>query len=163
MVRPAHHKFDFLSSSEGSTQKIAYEIGKKLKKGLLCLYGNLGSGKTTFVRGLAKSLGIRSKIQSPTFTYSRIHKGNRTLYHFDCYRIQSNDTLLRSELNEILEQQDSVIAIEWAERIQKYLPKDRIDVYFEYVGEETRRITIRNVAVVAVVARRRLATTAQTP
>lgn len=130
------------SKSHRETHALGKKLGTRLKNGLILLYGDLGAGKTTFIRGLAQGLGIRSRINSPTFTYSRIHKGKRSLHHFDCYRLKKEDFLISQELFEALEKKNTIIAIEWAERVQKYLPRERIEVYFEYVGEETRRITV---------------------
>lgn len=130
-----------ISSEE--TQEFAEKFAHRLKPGIICLYGELGAGKTTFVRGLARGLGIRSKISSPTFTYQRIHKGRLNLYHFDCYRLKGQDTLMLEDFREIMERDDGVIAVEWAERIEKFLPKNRTEIYFEHVDENTRKIRIR--------------------
>lgn len=142
MVRRAHHKFSFLSKSQDETKKLAQKLGRQLHRGFICLYGDLGAGKTTFVQGLAKGLGIRSRIQSPTFTYSRVHGTKSKLYHFDCYRLRKTDELFVHELHETLQRGDGVIAIEWAEKIASHLPEKRTDIHFEYINEKTRKITI---------------------
>ena len=141
-----------ISKSDAETREIGFKMGKKLsksssKKGfsaLLCLYGELGTGKTTFIRGLAKGLGIASRITSPTFTYQRVHGGKPKLYHFDCYRLSGPDELLMHDLHEALENKDGVIAIEWSEKIKHHLPEKHIDIYFEYVDENVREIKISN-------------------
>lgn len=138
------------SKSAEDTVKLGEEVGKRLKRGFFCLYGDLGAGKTTFVRGLAKGLGIRGRVQSPTFTYNRIYRNHRSLrsprgrklYHFDCYRLSKSDELFIHEVNEAQERGDGVIVIEWAQNIKKSLPKNRTDIYFEYAGRETRRIKL---------------------
>lgn len=140
------------SRSENDTVKLGEELGKKLKRGFLCLYGDLGAGKTTFVRGLAKGMGIRSRVQSPTFTYQRIHRGRgrghgRKLYHFDCYRLSKPDELFIHEVNEAQERGDGVIVIEWAQNIAKFLPRKsisfpRTDIYFECISESSRKIKL---------------------
>ena len=129
-----------VSKSEKETQKIAESMGKELKHGVICLYGDLGTGKTTFVRGLAKGLGILSKIQSPTFTYLRVHTGKTKLYHFDFYRITKPDMMLISELNEAAQREDGIIAVEWPEKIADFLPKNHIKIEFEYIDADTRKI-----------------------
>lgn len=128
------------SSSDQETQEYGVRLGKKLTKGLICLYGSLGAGKTTFVRGLAKGLGVKSRVSSPTFTYQRIHKGRVKLYHFDCYRLEKPDTLILEELKEALSRNDGVVAVEWAEKIIDFLPKKRLDISFEYKTLACRKI-----------------------
>lgn len=140
------------SESDAETRDIGLKMGKKLaknfsKKGeiaILCLYGELGTGKTTFIRGLAKGLGIASRITSPTFTYQRVHFGKPKLYHFDCYRLSKPDELLLHDLHEAVSNSDGVIAIEWSEKIKRHLPEKHTDIYFEYVDENIRKIKIRN-------------------
>ena len=137
------------SKSDAETREIGFKMGKKLAKGtsvLLCLYGELGTGKTTFIRGLAKGLGITSRIRSPTFTYQRVHLGKPKLYHFDCYRLSKPDELLLHDVHEALENKDGVIAIEWSEKIRHHLPEKHTDIYFEYVDENTREIKIKKAA-----------------
>ncbi len=129
------------SSSDKETQEYGVQLGKKLAKGLICLYGSLGAGKTTFVRGLAKGLGVKSRISSPTFTYQRVHKGRVKLYHFDCYRLEKPDQLLVQELTEALVRNDGVVAVEWAEKIIDFLPQQRLDISLEYKTAECRKIT----------------------
>lgn len=136
------------SKSDAETRKIGFKLGEKLAKNffgksetaILCLYGELGTGKTTFVRGLASGLGIASRITSPTFTYQRVHSGKIKLYHFDCYRLSAPDELLMHDLNEAISNKDGVIAIEWSEKIQRHLPEKHTNIYFEYVDENTRKI-----------------------
>lgn len=132
------------SRNPHDTEKIALALAKNLRRGLLCLYGELGTGKTTFVRGIAKGFGIRTRVQSPTFTYERIYGTRPKLYHFDCYRIIQEDPLLLQSFQEAIERHDGLVVVEWADRISEFLPPQRIDVYFEYVDEYTRKITIYN-------------------
>lgn len=131
-----------VSASPKETQTIAESMGKKLKHGVICLYGDLGAGKTTFIRGLAIGLGIKSNIQSPTFTYLRVHTCKTKLYHFDFYRITKPDLMLISELNEVVQRKDGIIAIEWPEKIADYLPGNHTKVEFEYINSDTRKLTI---------------------
>lgn len=138
------------SKSDAETREIGFGLGKKLAKNfsknrlspVLCLYGELGTGKTTFIRGLAKGLGIASRITSPTFTYQRVHGGSPKLYHFDCYRLEGPDELLIHDLHEAVSNRDGIIAVEWSEKIKHHLPEKHTDIYFEYVDENEREIKI---------------------
>jgi tRNA threonylcarbamoyladenosine biosynthesis protein TsaE len=142
------------SKSQEETQKLGVEMGKSLKTGLLCLIGELGAGKTTFVRGLAKGMGIKSRIQSPTFTYQRVHTGKKKLYHFDFYRINGPDQLLINDLLEAYSNNDGIVVIEWAEKLSSFFPETfeksavsaptRKDIYFKYIDSDTREIKIKN-------------------
>jgi len=147
----------FITQSAEETQKIGENIVKSLKKTtVVALYGDLGSGKTTFVQGLAKGLGIKEKITSPTFNIIRQYKLKaksskgksetkklKALYHIDLYRIESTD-LKNLGIEEILNNKESLVVIEWAEKMKEFLPKEKIDIYFEYSDENKRKIIIIN-------------------
>ena len=128
------------------TQEFARDFAKNLKAGdVLCLYGNLGSGKTSFVQGLAKGLGITRRIISPTFIIARRYEiSDLNLYHIDLYRTQTLQDLLSIGIDEILEDDNNIVAIEWAEKLLDLMPKKRVDLKFEYIDENTRKITIEN-------------------
>jgi len=135
----------FVTKSSEETQKLAEQIGENLKGGeILALFGNLGAGKTTFVQGLAKGLGIKERIISPTFVLIRQHKTrDLVFYHIDLYRLQNLTELKELELEEILNNKDRIVVIEWAEKIRDLLPEKRIDIHFEYIDENKRKITIK--------------------
>lgn len=128
------------------TQDFASNLAKNLKGGdVLCLYGDLGSGKTSFVQGLAKGLGIEGRIISPTFIIARQYEmGDLNFYHIDLYRTQSMHDLLSIGMDEILENKNNIVAIEWSEKLLDLLPKKRIDLKFEYIGKEKRKIIIKS-------------------
>jgi len=128
------------------TQDFARDFAKNLKGGdVLCLYGNLGSGKTSFVQGLAKGLGITRRIISPTFIIARRYEmGDLNLYHIDLYRTQTLQDLRSIGMDEILEDDKNIVAIEWAEKLLDLIPKKRVDLKFEYIDENKRKITIKN-------------------
>lgn len=126
------------------TMEAGKKLGESLKSGLICLFGDLGAGKTTFIRGLSKGLGISSRIQSPTFTYQRVHTGKTKLYHFDFYRLEKPDQMLINEMNDAIGKQDGVIAVEWAEKILDFLPEKRTDVHFKHLGGDCREILIKS-------------------
>ncbi len=145
----------FITNSYGETQKLGEDFAKKLQGGdVIALYGELGSGKTTFAQGLARGLGIKQRIISPTFVIVREYKlktqkskvkttikNSKLFYHVDLYRIESSKEIEGLGLQEIISGRQNIVAIEWAEKIKELLPKERIDIYFEYIDEQKRRIT----------------------
>lgn len=135
-----------ISNNYLATQKIAQDYAKTLKGGsVVCLYGDLGAGKTTFVQGLAKGLGIKGRIISPTFIIVRKYnlEDNKTFYHLDLYRIEREQDLEGLGMEEILSDKNAIVVIEWAERLGSRLPQDRIDIYFENLDDNERQIIWR--------------------
>lgn len=135
----------YLSRSEAETRQIAANLGKNMKAPVfICLNGNLGSGKTVFAKGLAQAFGIENdKIKSPTYTFVRQYKAKKDVfYHFDFYRIEAADDLMRRDLEEIFSAKNAVIVIEWADHVRGILPDKRIEVKFEYVDGTTRKLSI---------------------
>ena len=128
--------------SEDETAAVARALAGSLSAGdVLLLSGNLGAGKTAFVRGLAAGLGINpDDVSSPTFTLVHEYRGGRlTLYHVDLYRL---DRAATEELGlEEMAVADGVLAIEWPDRLAHPLPA-ALDVRIEIVDEQTRRITV---------------------
>lgn len=114
------------------------------KGGILGLSGNLGSGKTTFTKGLALGLGIKKIISSPTFVvYSRYNiprSRKMQLYHFDLYRINNIAELVELGFQEIINNPKNITVIEWAEKIGKKLPKRTIRIKFEHGKRQQERI-----------------------
>lgn len=135
----------FFSSNIKQTQQIAQSLAKKIKSGdVLAFYGNLGSGKTTFIQELAKGLGIRRRIISPTFIIVRSYLLDRaTFYHTDLYRIESENDLLSVGIDQIISDKNSIVAVEWAEKLGKLLPLKRYDIAFDNLGGNKRKITIK--------------------
>lgn len=132
---------DFTSSSPEQTVRLGVRLGELLKpRDLLGLSGDLGSGKTTFARGVGRGWGAGSRVTSPTFTlvnhYPRQHDGC-TLYHIDCYRLESEGDIVTAGLEDIFET-DGAFMIEWPERIERWLPPDRLWIELAY-QTETRR------------------------
>lgn len=129
----------FKSKTEAKTQEIGREFSKQLHSGdIVCLYGDLGLGKTTFVKGVATGLGIFSRIISPTFTIIRKHG---EVYHIDLYRIEGISQLDVIGIQEILEDNTHIKLIEWPEKLQS-LPRKRWDIKFEMDKKNTRTINI---------------------
>lgn len=135
----------FKVNSLGQTKELASQIASNLKGGeVICLMGELGVGKTYFVKFFAEALGVKSEeVISPTFIYWRKHEGNDfRLNHFDFYRLENEDGSDDIGLAEALEDEKSVTIIEWADRVQERLPEDRVDIYIEYLGESERQFKI---------------------
>ena len=131
-----------MTASEEETQAVARELSATLRAGdVVLLSGDLGAGKTTFVRGLAEGLGIDPReVSSPTFTLVHEYRGNGlTLYHADLYRLESaaTDDLGLEEIGV----NDGVLAIEWPDRLSHELPGATV-VRLEMVNDSSRRITI---------------------
>lgn len=127
-----------VSKSKRETELIGAKLGGLLKAGdTVILKGDLASGKTTFTKGIGKALFIDEVINSPTFNILKIYEGFHTLYHIDAYRLENNDYDLG--LSEYID--EGVMVIEWPEYYEKYLPKEYIEVNFEYIDENTRNIS----------------------
>lgn len=139
---------EVVTSSIEETQEFAQEFAKSLKPGnIVALYGELGAGKTIFVQGLAKGLGFRGKVFSPTFIFMRPYKISnqkskiKTLYHIDLYRLEEIADLKNIGIEEFISEKNSVSAIEWAEKIEHLLPKKVIKIKMERISETERKIT----------------------
>lgn len=122
------------------------KIGTDLKPGVvLALFGDLGGGKTTFLQGVAEGLGIKERVLSPTFIVIRdyfLKNQSGRFFHLDWYRIDTQQQLVALGLEEIFSQ-ENIVAIEWADRGLGVLPKQRIEIYFEYCKKEkSRKISI---------------------
>lgn len=136
---------EYITNSEIETQKIGEKIAKKLKAGcVLALIGDLGSGKTAFTKGVARGLGIKDIITSPTFVLIKEYQtSNFTLVHADCYRIDRKSDAESTGLLEYLNRDDAIVVIEWAERVESILPKNTIKIKFEHLGENKRKIVVK--------------------
>jgi tRNA threonylcarbamoyladenosine biosynthesis protein TsaE len=132
-----------LSDSVEATQAIAERVTPSLAPAtVLALHGDLGSGKTCFVTGIARALGIDDPITSPTFTMINEYDGTRRLCHMDLYRIGDPDELFSLGLEDYIDN-DGITIIEWAERAGDLLPEDTIHILFEVLDSpDSRRITI---------------------
>lgn len=130
-----------VSSSSASTEQLAAQIGGRLKGGeVIELVSDLGGGKTTFVRGLARGFGSTDRVSSPSFTLSNQYQADQlTLYHFDFYRL-SEPGILRQELAEVLADPQAVTVIEWADIIEDVLPADKVTVRITASGDNERQL-----------------------
>lgn len=122
--------------SQDETALVATTLGKLLNGGeVLCLNGDLGTGKTAFTGGIAKGLEIDGYITSPTFTLVNEYMGRLPMYHFDVYRISDSDEMFEIGFDEYLES-NGVVIIEWAELIKDILPMEYISISIEKTFEE---------------------------
>jgi tRNA threonylcarbamoyladenosine biosynthesis protein TsaE len=134
----------YTSKSVEKTESIAAELAAALKGGeCLALYGNLGAGKTQFVRGLVRGLGGSPRsVSSPTFVLLNVYPGGRLkVFHLDAYRIGGADDFEAIGFGELLEQ-GGVVVVEWAERVRDLLPARCISVRIQPTGQTDRRIEI---------------------
>lgn len=131
----------FQTSSVEQTEELAARLGALLAPGtVLALWGGLGAGKTAFVRGLARGMGVRGRVSSPTFTLMRQHEGPVKLVHFDLYRL-SPDGLDELALDEWFGG-PWVCAVEWPQNAGELLPAERLDVTLETLEETARQVTL---------------------
>ncbi|MEI6562989.1 MAG: tRNA (adenosine(37)-N6)-threonylcarbamoyltransferase complex ATPase subunit type 1 TsaE [bacterium] len=133
------------SHSVGDTHKLARHLLKQVPGSMvLALHGDLGSGKTCFVQGLAAALGIDRPVTSPTFTLVHEYKGTRPLVHVDLYRLRDSLDALMLGLEEYFDS-SGITAIEWAERADDIFPAQTIHIFFETMAaSHSRRITIKS-------------------
>jgi len=138
----------FITKSYRQTQKLGESLAKEILEipaqkhaVVLALSGNLGGGKTTFLQGFAKGLGVKDKVLSPTFVIMKRFKVPsstfQSFYHFDCYRFKKAEDILELNFKEIISNPKNIVAIEWPERIKKVLPKNT--VWIKFTCPESRR------------------------
>ena len=164
-------KLKHITDNSFQTKKLGESFAKKIlrtqlknKAQVLELIGDLGSGKTTFLQGFAKGLGIKDKILSPTFVIMKKFKISRNshnshksrnsfkaskaptaptaFYHIDCYRIKKPKEFLDLGFKEIISNPKNIIAIEWSDQIKKILPKNTLIIKFDFIDENKRKIEI---------------------
>ena len=130
-----------ITHSKDETMSLAKNIAKKLPDGITITFtGDLGAGKTTFVRGLAEGLNIKEIVQSPTFNIMKIYlKGDRPLIHIDAYRLADIDTDIG--LDEYIGYETGITVIEWPMYIKKLIPEYRLEVEIRKLGNDDRQIT----------------------
>jgi tRNA threonylcarbamoyladenosine biosynthesis protein TsaE len=128
-----------VSTSTDDTARLAERLGARLRGGeVIELVSDVGGGKTTFVKSLAKGMGSTDTVGSPTFTISREYTaGELTLYHFDFYRLHEPG-IMAAELSEVLSDESAVVAIEWADIVEGVLPAERLTITITATGENER-------------------------
>ena len=148
-------KIEVISKSQKQTKKLGEKLAKKIisgkiKKRILALSGDFGSGKTTFVQGFAKGLQVKSKILSPSFIVMRrfeLYLENfKNFYHIDCYRIKEEKEILALGFKKIASNPENLVVIEWAEKIKKIIPKkNSLWIKFSICNLKERKISIENI------------------
>ena len=141
------------TNSVEQTKKLGILLGEELRTFsgsknhafCLALTGELGSGKTLFVQGLARGLGISSRIQSPTFVFMKRYGLKRSsfdnMWHIDLYRLEKDSELGAIGFSEVVTDRKNIVVVEWAERIRRHLPKDTLWIIFTHEKPESRLIT----------------------
>jgi tRNA threonylcarbamoyladenosine biosynthesis protein TsaE len=143
-----------ITNNFSETQKLGQDFAREilaLKRKepaiVLGLCGDLGAGKTTFLQGFAKGLGIKEIVNSPTFVILKRFKIKdvrfKNFYHIDCYRLENPEDILHLGFAEIISNPENIMAIEWPEKISKLLPKNIISIKFEHLEENKRKLTIQ--------------------
>ncbi|MBU1133237.1 tRNA (adenosine(37)-N6)-threonylcarbamoyltransferase complex ATPase subunit type 1 TsaE [Patescibacteria group bacterium] len=134
---------EVITNSTKETKDLAERLAKDIKPGVtLALYGDLGSGKTTFTRFLVEALGSDARVQSPTFVVARKYKN---INHIDLYRLTTKEEVRDIGIEEFLSDKEGINIIEWPELAEEFLPKDTVRIYFEYVDDEKRKIRIQDI------------------
>jgi len=137
---------EYIVNNIDETNKVAEDLVSKLKgKSVIALSGNLGAGKTTFVKAIANKLGVEENVTSPTFVLIKLYNTKdekiKKIIHVDCYRLDGKEDLYEIGLEDYLEYKDSLVVIEWADKIVN-LPDDIIKINIKIIGENKRNIKI---------------------
>jgi tRNA threonylcarbamoyladenosine biosynthesis protein TsaE len=127
----------------GDTARLAEQMGSRLRGGeVIELVSDVGGGKTTFVKSLAKGFGSTDSVASPSFTISREYaSGDKTMYHFDFYRL-NDPGIVANELAEVVGDPQGVIVVEWADIVEDVLPAEHVTIYIKSMGETAREFEI---------------------
>jgi tRNA threonylcarbamoyladenosine biosynthesis protein TsaE len=135
--------FTFDADNESATAAFGAALAKVLPGGTtVALCGTLGAGKTRLVQAIAESLGIdRHEVVSPTFVLVQEHHGRRVIYHIDTYRLRDEDEFLALGPEEFFDS-DGLVLIEWADRVEHCLPKERVQIDIEVTGPDSRRFEV---------------------
>ncbi len=133
--------YKITTKNESETIQLAENIeSEKFPNMVICLTGELGSGKTVFTKGFASAMGISETITSPTFCIIKEYEGEQYLYHIDAYRLDNK--IEGFDLQEYFNK-GGVVIIEWADSIKEHLPEERLDINIKVVGENTRVIILK--------------------
>ena len=134
------------TNSETETEQLAFDLTKKIQGGdIVALFGDLGWGKTTFTKGLAKALKIKEEITSPTFVImkkypTKFNGKNIEFVHIDAYRCENIEDAKSIGIEDYLNNKDTIVVIEWADKIKEILPSKIIQFKFKFIDENTREI-----------------------
>jgi len=132
----------YITNSERETEELGAKLARELPDGsVVAFYGELGSGKTAFVRGMARGMGIDALVNSPTFTIVNEYVGARSLFHFDMYRLGGADELYDIGWEDYLAR-NGVCAVEWSENVEDAFEGDEVVITFRKLDDTTREITV---------------------
>ena len=135
----------YYTNSDKETEALGEQFGRSVADGtVIAMYGDLGAGKTAFVRGMARGMGITERVSSPTFTIVNEYLGDRTLIHFDMYRLGSADELFDIGWEDYLAR-GAVCAVEWSENVEDAFYGDEVRLTIEKTSDTSRKITIEGV------------------
>lgn len=135
------NSFEFISRSPEQTKRIGARLGSQLKKGdLICLYGELGAGKTTFIQGLVQGWGCGDLVTSPTFVLVNQYRrpDGAEIHHLDAYRLVNEKEAEVLDLDGLMDQ--GILLVEWPERIKKALPGEHLLIEMHWIADEQRRM-----------------------
>ena len=137
---------EYMTRNESETEALGERLARSLPSGgaVVALYGELGAGKTAFVRGMARGLGVTERVVSPTFTIVNEYPGERELFHFDMYRLGGADELFDIGWEDYLVR-GGVCAVEWSENVPEAFDGSEICVSIDKIGDDERKITIEGV------------------
>jgi len=146
-------KLKYTTISLNQTKKIGEILAKEILSSPLKnsaftigLEGDLGGGKTTFLQGFAKGLGIKERVLSPTFVLMKKFSTSkfRNFYHIDCYRIKNKKEIMNLGFQKIISNPKNIVAIEWVDRIEKIIPQNTIWIIFKFIDKNKREIVIKS-------------------
>ncbi|MCJ7662718.1 MAG: tRNA (adenosine(37)-N6)-threonylcarbamoyltransferase complex ATPase subunit type 1 TsaE [Desulfobacterales bacterium] len=141
---PTDNTEKITSHTPQETEQLGSLLGSMLAKGdIIALCGELGTGKTTFVRGMARGMGLEeTEVASPSFTLVNEYEGPLRLFHIDLYRLEDEKELLGIDYEEYIKG-DGVVVIEWANRIPQAVPRDALWITLRYLGADCREVALR--------------------
>ena len=126
------------------TMRLGEELASELKEGdVVALVGELGTGKTTLVKGIALGLFVREPVTSPSFLLARTYQGRVPLHHLDAYRIDHVSELREVGLDEFLPPEEGITAVEWADRVEELIPPGSLWIELEHLSGDRRKLTLR--------------------
>ena len=138
---------EYITANERETEALGAAFGAKIADGsVVAMYGDLGAGKTAFVRGMAKGMGIDARVNSPTFTIVNEYIGRRELFHFDMYRLGSSDELFDIGWEDYLAR-EGVCVVEWSENVDDAFDGTELMVTINKLSDTERKITIKGVEI----------------
>ncbi len=132
----------YITRDARGTERVGEELVENIcSRRLILLYGSLGAGKTTFVKGLCKGLGFDG-VTSPSFVLVNIYPTEPVVYHIDLYRLKGRAEIEGTEIEDLLYSPDGIAVVEWAEKLEGFPLKERIDVYLSIIGRDEREIKV---------------------